>query len=182
VGSFPLAERVVLGRMLERGVNAPLTTSAGRLFDAVAALVGFAGRVTFEGEAAMGLEWSADARERGAYPLPVVAAEGGTLVLDWAPMLDEILSDLERGTERGVIAARFHGALVGAVVEVAARVGERHVALSGGCFQNRRLTEQLADALEARGHEVLLHERVPPNDGGLALGQIAVAAARIGMG
>jgi hydrogenase maturation protein HypF len=92
-----------------------------------------------------------------------------------------VLEDVRRGVPRGLISARFHNGLVRAAVNVAAVVGEERVALSGGCFQNRLLTERLAAALEQAGHTVLLHALVPPNDGGVSLGQIVVAAAQLGI-
>jgi hydrogenase maturation protein HypF len=100
-------------------------------------------------------------------------------VLDWQPMIEAILEDLQNGIDRGMMAARFHNALVAAAVDVAQTTGAERVALSGGCFQNRFLTERLASRLEERGHRVLLHRQVPPNDGGISLGQIAVAAATL---
>jgi len=183
---FDDAELKVMGRMLDRGLNCPVTTSMGRLFDAVAALVGLHPSVTFEGEAAMALEWLADPAERGAYPVDSTPSPGLTgarppLVLDWRPLLEAVLDDIRRGVPRGVIAARFHNGLVRAAVNVAAAVGEERVALSGGCFQNRLLTERLAAALEQAGRTVLLHAQVPPNDGGVSLGQIVVAAAQLGI-
>ena len=205
VRAFSASERHLLGRMLARGVNAPVTTSAGRLFDGVAALIGMQQEVNFEGQAAMALEFAADPAERNAYPIALVQQEMGAasedsllregkvssnapllprplappLILDWQPMVEAILADLRAGVERGVIAARFHGALVEAIVAVARSVGEPRVALTGGCFQNRLLTERAADRLERAGFEVLLHRLVPPNDGGISLGQVAVAAAQL---
>jgi hydrogenase maturation protein HypF len=185
-GLFDETELRVVGRMLKQGLNSPVTTSMGRLFDAVAALVGLHPSVTFEGEAAMALEWLADPAERGAYPvdlLPGTAPAGvrPPIVLDWGPLLDAVLEDVRRGVPRGVISARFHNGLVCAAVAVAGAVGEERVALSGGCFQNRLLTERLAAALELAGHTVLQHALVPPNDGGVSLGQIVVAAAQLGI-
>ena len=185
---FDETELAILERMLASGINCPVTTSMGRLFDGVAALLGLHPSVTFEGEAAMALEWAADPAERGAYPLDLLPAPapGGTsgpqagrppAVLDWGPLLEAVLEDVRRGAPREVIAARFHNGLVSAAVTVAASVGEERVALSGGCFQNRLLTERLAAALERAGHVVLLHQHVPPNDGGVSLGQVVVAAA-----
>jgi len=190
------AERKLLAQMLGRGVNAPITTSAGRLFDGIAALIGLHGVISFEGQAAMALEFAADGRETGAYE--VVIEEGRetsnvkretsnvtfyasrfTLLLDWAPWVAGALADLRRGVSQGIIAARFHNALVEAIAAVAQRVGATRVALSGGCFQNRLLTERAADRLRRAGFEVLLHRQVPPNDGGISLGQVAVAAARL---
>ena len=196
--AFSVSERHLLSRMLARGVNAPLTTSAGRLFDGVAALIGMQQEVSFEGQAAMALEFAADMRESGAYPFvlttPAPNCDGrrcgddegrGTTdqdapsIVDWQPMIEAILADLRAGVERGIIAARFHGALVDSIIAVALSVGQPRVALTGGCFQNRLLTERAAERLERAGFEVILHRLVPPNDGGISLGQIAVAAARL---
>ena len=187
VRAFSVSERHLLRRMLARGVNAPVTTSAGRLFDGVAALIGMQQEVSFEGQAAMALEFAADVREGGAYPFVLTKRtkdEGRRSkmrpsVLDWQPMVEAILADLRAGVERGIIAARFHNALVDAIIAVARSVGQPRVALTGGCFQNRLLTERVADRLERAGFEVILHRLVPPNDGGISLGQVAVAAARL---
>jgi len=150
----------------------------GRLFDGLAALVGLHPTATFEGEAAMALESVADPAERGAYPVGLGTGVA-PIVLDWEPLLAAALEDLGRGVGRRVVAARFHNGLVRAAVEVARLVGEERVALSGGCFQNRLLTERLAAALERAGHTVLLHAQVPPNDGGVSLGQVLIAAATL---
>ncbi|MEO8197765.1 MAG: carbamoyltransferase HypF [Thermoanaerobaculia bacterium] len=206
VATFSTAERTILGKMLATGWNAPWTSSMGRLFDGVAALLGIGGgigdgdgdgdgaRVSYEGEAAMALEFAADPRERGTYPLPLVAgvAPAGLAPgqlrrdtlheLDWRPMVAALLADRARGEAVPRMAARFHQALVDgalAVARLAAGEGIARVALSGGCFQNRLLSERLAASLRADHFEVLLHRAVPPNDGGIALGQIAVAAARL---
>jgi hydrogenase maturation protein HypF len=104
------------------------------------------------------------------------------LELDWRPLLEAILADLARGVARDRIARRFHRGLAEAIAAAAAAVGEERVALTGGCFQNRRLTEAAARRLERAGHRVLLHRAVPPNDGGIALGQVMVAAARLEQG
>ena len=159
----PAAQRDFLFRMIERGVNAPLTTSVGRLFDAVASLSGVAHCSRFEGQAAMRLE-----REIGpvcgtaAYPLP----DG-----DWAPLIAAVVEDVSHCVERGEIALKFHNALVKWISSVAEQVGERQVVLSGGVFQNTYLVERAAAVLEARGFSVFTHHHVPCNDGGLALGQ-----------
>jgi hydrogenase maturation protein HypF len=177
VAAFAESERRLITAALQRGVNAPVTTSAGRLFDAAAALAGLQQQVAFEGQAAMSLEFAADPVERGAYPFPLVNG-----VLDWQPLVASLLADVRSGVATGVVSARFHNGLVRAIVEVAQHVGERRVALTGGCFQNRLLVERAAASLEAAGFEALLHREVPPNDGGISLGQLAVAAARSGAG
>ena len=176
---FSDSERSILARMLERGLNTPVTTSVGRLFDAMAALLGLHQQTTFEGQAAMAVELVADRFERGAYPIELTTGEGDVTVVDWRGMFREILEDLRRGTDRGTISARFHNALVAGVVAFAQR-GDRDVlALSGGCFQNALLVNRATEELTKAGFRVLLHRQVPPNDGGIALGQLCVAAAKI---
>jgi hydrogenase maturation protein HypF len=182
IASFSPTGRSVLTHMLGRGIHAPRTTSAGRLFDGVAALLGLASIVTFEGQAAAALEFAADPEERGAYPFVIGAGRGAPAVVDWRPAVARLLSDLAGGVPCAAIAARFHNGLAAAIAAVAHGVGEHRVALTGGCFQNRRLTEGATQRLRARGHEVLLHRQVPPNDGGVSLGQAAVAAARLACG
>ncbi|MBM3127909.1 MAG: carbamoyltransferase HypF [Chloroflexi bacterium] len=196
IRAFSRAERKTLAQMLSRGINAPITTSAGRLFDGIAALIGLHQHVSFEGQAAMAVEYLADASVTEAYTLQV-KDEGGRMkdesfdfaqdpssfilhpssfILDWESLLRAVLGDLSRGVERGMIAARFHNALVEAIVAVAQKIGEENVALSGGCFQNRLLTERAATRLAQAGFRVLLHQQVPPNDGCIAFGQVVVAA------
>jgi hydrogenase maturation protein HypF len=176
----------VLGGMIARHVNAPLASSCGRLFDAVAAAVGFCrDRALYEGQPAMLLEAVADnaalADDRAAYPFTIAEApSAGLLHLDPTPMWVALLDDIVADTPVPVIAARFHAGLAIAIARMVAalRVTGR-VALSGGVFQNRLLLEQVMRHLTAQGLEVLTHRSVPANDGGLALGQAAVAAARM---
>ncbi len=158
------------------------------MFDGVAALLGVRNRVSYEGQAALELEMLIDADGAGepAYEFGVAAAEG-RLQVDPAPMIRHLVADLASGCEPGRLSARFHNGLAQAVVEVCQRLrdplGALPVALSGGVFQNRYLTERTAKLLRQAGFEVLLHRQVPPNDGGLALGQAAIAgAADIGSG
>jgi hydrogenase maturation protein HypF len=180
--TFSDGERRVLATMLERGVGSPLTSSMGRLFDGIAALLGLRQRSTFEGEAALALEHAADRRERGSYPFPLVAEPrpGVPAELDWRPLVEAVLADAQGGVAVERIAGRFHNALVDAVLHCAHMAGLPHVALTGGCFQNRLLLERGTARLERAGFVTLLHRRVPPNDGGIALGQVAVAAAALG--
>ena len=164
-------EDAVLRRMIERGVNAPLTSSVGRLFDVVASMAGVARESRFEGQAAMLLERAVDgANIVDGYPLPV--RDG---VADWAPLIEAVRRDVERGEAQASIAARFHNALAEWIAEAAARSGVRQVALSGGVFQNGYLVERAAALLEGRGFAVYTHQRVPANDGGIALGQAALS-------
>jgi hydrogenase maturation protein HypF len=162
------AELATLRTMLERQLNSPITTSAGRLFDAFASLLGVRQVASFEGQAAMELEYAlAGSTEEAALPY-AVREEGGRLVLDWEPAVRAVLAKPAPPN----LPARFHNMLVEMAVDVAARVGEPNVVLSGGCFQNRYLTERMVARLRAAGHRPYWHQRVPPNDGGIALGQI----------
>src|SRR4051795_386563 len=159
------------------GLAAPVTTSAGRLFDAVSALCGLRATVTYEGQAAADLEAACDPGERGTYPLPV---EPG-FVLDARETIRAVARDAAAGLATGVIAARFHRALADAIARACVEIAGRHdtelVVLSGGVFQNVRLLAGASARLEAAGLRVLVPERLPPNDGGISFGQAAVAAA-----
>ncbi|MFZ0888825.1 MAG: hypothetical protein WA005_10260, partial [Candidatus Binataceae bacterium] len=172
---FDPRELAALLRMAERGINAPLTTSVGRLFDAVAALAGVRERASFEGQAAMELEYAIGGRPQaqGAYPIALKGAS--PIVGDWAPLIEALLEDLERRVAPALISARFHNALVRFALEVARRVGCRQVVLGGGCFQNAYLALRLRAGLIAAGCEVFCPRLVPPNDAAIALGQILVA-------
>jgi hydrogenase maturation protein HypF len=154
-------------------VNCPLTSSAGRLFDAVASILGLRHRASFEGQAAMELEFAIDdCATEDSYEMPL-GADG---VIDWAPAVRTILADVKRKRSAAEISAKFHNALVETIVAVACRAGEPYVALSGGCFQNKVLAERAIRRLREEGFRPAWHQRVPPNDGGIALGQIAGAA------
>jgi hydrogenase maturation protein HypF len=167
----------LLRTVLERGVNAPVTSSAGRLFDAVSALVAPRERIAFEGQAAMELEFALDESAEGQpYPIELRDSPRGAAVVDWEPTVRAILGDLGDGVPPGRISTRFHDALVEAVAAVARRVGEPRVVLTGGCFQNRYLTERTQTRLRRDGFQVYWHQRVPPGDGGIALGQLVSAA------
>jgi hydrogenase maturation protein HypF len=168
VRAFSPHERATLVAMLEKRLHTPRTSSAGRLFDAVAALVGLRQTCTFEGQAAMELEWSLEGFEtEDRYD---VADE------DWEPIVRGVVGDLRRGVPVGRMAARFHNSLTEIIVRVATRVGDEKVALGGGCFQNRALVERTVRKLRAGGFRPYWHQRVPPNDGGIALGQLAALA------
>ena len=157
--------------MCRSGFGAPVTTSAGRLFDAVAALCGLRSEVTYEGQAAVELEAACDLGEPGAYPMPS---------LDARPAVEAIVRDLAAGLPVPAIAMRFHRGLARATADALEATGLPVAVLSGGVFQNRVLLELCARELERRGLRVLVPELLPPNDGGIAYGQAAVAAARAG--
>jgi hydrogenase maturation protein HypF len=179
VRAFSAKERTVLAQMIETGLNAPVTTSAGRLFDAVASLLDLSQRTRYEGQAAMALEAAADPLEDGSWPLPLVPRENAPAILDWEPLVHALLEDLGKGVNASALAARFHNSLVDGIVRTAQLAGEERVALTGGCFQNRFLLMRAAKRLSTLGFEVLLHREVPPNDGGISLGQVLAGARHL---
>jgi hydrogenase maturation protein HypF len=169
-----------IAAMAERGINAPLTSSAGRLFDAVAALIGVRDVISYEGQAAIELEQLADPAELAGYPARI--DEGDQLRVIGADLIRAVVDDIRGGTGPAIVAARFHNGVAGAIVRTCsvlrARTGHGVVALSGGVFQNLLLLDRTVSQLQAGGFRVLVHSRVPPNDGGISLGQVAVAGAR----
>ena len=176
-------EALVLA-MLDKQIQSPVTTSMGRLFDAVASMLGLCHVMSFEGQAAMALEQEglrASVQGDGTYPIPVTAKEEGPLrwILDWRPMIKLIAEDLRIGVERSRIAYQFHRSMAELIVQVAELVGLRHVVLTGGCFQNVLLLDLAVARLEAAGFVPLTHRHVPPNDGGLSLGQAVIAANQL---
>jgi hydrogenase maturation protein HypF len=171
-----------LSRAIDRGLNTPLTSSAGRLFDAVASLLGLCDSVEFEAQAAMELEALAEPSADRIYATGLTEADG-TIIVRTQDIICAVVEDLLRETAQATISARFHATLVDMLVEVCGLIRQRTgigaVALSGGVFQNAWLLEGALHALEAGGFEVYSHRQVPANDGGLALGQAAVAARRM---
>ncbi|HXG56711.1 MAG TPA: carbamoyltransferase HypF [Vicinamibacterales bacterium] len=173
----------ILLRMMDRRINAPMTSSAGRLFDAVAALAEVRHIVSFEGQAAMELEWlSAAAPDDGEYPHEIAALDD-RMVLDTRPLIRAAAADARAGRPAGAIGRRFHRGLAAAITAVCARLCETsgidRVILTGGVFLNGLLTTECTARLERAGLRVFRHRLVPPNDGGLSLGQLTVAAARL---
>lgn len=169
---FSQTELRMLRRMLGQGINSPFTSSAGRLFDAVAALSGLRQRVSYEGQAAMELEYAIVPGISDAYDFNVT--EQYPLVIDWQPAMVEILHDA-RQENPGLIAAKFHNMLAEIIVRIARAVGQPQVALTGGCFQNKHLTERSVLRLREEGFHPVWHRRIPPNDAGIAPGQIIAA-------
>lgn len=164
------------------GVSAPQTSSAGRLFDAVAAIAGVRDRINYEGQAAVELEQLADPAEREVYEAGAETDGGESFRLRGADLVRRSVEDLRGGVAPGIVAARFHRGVAAAIVTGCQRARESSglsvVALSGGVFQNQLLLNTTADMLEECGFRVFTHGRVPTNDGGISLGQIAVVAAR----
>lgn len=169
---MPPIEMITLKGMLQRRFNSPVTSSLGRLFDVVASLVNVRQQVHFEGQAAMELEFAiGDGVTDSCYDLPLVAGQPVD-VLDWSRMIQAILTDVNNGVSVAQISAKFHNALAEAVVAIARKCGETRVALSGGCFQNRYLLERVVTRLREEHFQAYWHQRVPTNDGGIALGQV----------
>ena len=175
--SFTSRDMKTLFAAMARSVNSPRASSMGRLFDGVAALVGLPRVISFEGEAAMALEFADDETANDAYPLPL--RPGTPLVADWEPLVRGVLADRAAGVPLGRISGRFHNALAELALATAQRAGVKQAALSGGCFQNALLSDRVGRRLSAAGFSVYTQRRVPPGDGGIALGQICVAARRI---
>ncbi|WP_208456496.1 MULTISPECIES: carbamoyltransferase HypF [unclassified Burkholderia] len=180
VAAFAARERQLFAAMLGQGVHSPWTSSAGRLFDAAAAIVGLCAQSSFEGEAAIALEGAA-MRAARAHPLdaPVLREEGGAWIADWRPMFASLTEATGECVPAEALARAFHDAFACLVVAVARRIGIRCVLLTGGCFQNAVLAGTTLSQLRAEGFDARCHCRVPPNDGGLAVGQAAFAARRL---
>jgi hydrogenase maturation protein HypF len=172
---------------LNADVNAPLTSSCGRLFDAVASLVGLHDEVDFEAQAAIALEFAAtgapEASRSEPYPTLLHEERGQPIILSFLPAIREIIQDMRVGISPATAAARFHAAVIAGctetVLRIAARNGLRTVALSGGSFQNALLLEGLQRALTELQFTVLTHTQVPANDGGVSLGQAVIAQQRM---
>jgi hydrogenase maturation protein HypF len=172
----------VIDTMLQRRVNTIPTSSAGRLFDAVASLIGLRHTVSFEGQAAMMLEAEASS-ESATDPYEFAINGSAPANIDLRPMIREIVGDVEAGAAQSRIAARFHVTLIAVIAEVCRRMRSdlqlNRVCLSGGCFQNALLLEGCLDVLRGDGFEVFSHREVPANDGGISLGQAAIACEQL---
>jgi hydrogenase maturation protein HypF len=202
--AFDSGELLLLRQMLTKNINSPVTSSAGRLFDAVSSLIGIRDVVKFEGQAAMELEWAIDGvKTEETYRFTIFQPEADAplahdcrvpsdrsgdvrceqaregrkalLVVDWAPMIVEIIEDLKAKVPNAMVSAKFHNTLTSMIVDVTRRVGEKRIVLTGGCFQNKYLTERTVQQLEENGFKAYWHQRVPPNDGGISLGQVYAA-------
>jgi hydrogenase maturation protein HypF len=173
---LPEAEVRTLTTVITQRINAPRTSSVGRWFDAVAALTGICTRSTFEGQAAMALEWKANVDDAAPPYAFDLEEEGAFTVIHLRRMLAALIDDIRRGVPPGEMAARFHHTLAEAAIGLAKTQPERQVVLSGGCFQNRHLAELCIHRLRSEGFTPYWHQQVPPNDGGISLGQAWVAA------
>lgn len=172
--AFTKSELSILRTALKQKINTPITSSVGRLFDAVASIVGLCQQSTFEGQAAMELEFALmDFQTECMYSFEL-EEKNDLIVVNWAPMLREILADTQSFVPVGNISAKFHNTLAAIIVDVAIHTSEEKVVLSGGCFQNKYLTERVVSVLTSSKKNKFRsywHQRIPPNDGGIALGQ-----------
>ena len=174
-------EAEIILRMIQGKVNTPFTSSCGRLFDAVSSLIGVRHRTAYEGQAAIELEMCQKKNEKGKYSWGL-KREGFPWTILVAEMIREIVEDLVRGTDRGVISSRFHNSMVCLFLETCVKLrdetGLNRVAMSGGVFQNVTIMKGLTASLRDAGFQVYSHCRVPTNDGGLSLGQAVCAGMR----
>jgi hydrogenase maturation protein HypF len=177
VAAFTPRELAVLKSMLHGGLNSPLTSSAGRLFDIAASLIGLRQVSTFEGQAAMELEFAIARGTSESYPFRLEDSDS-CVIVNWSPIMECVLDDRKKAVETGLIAAKFHNTMVEIIVAVAKRIGEARVVLSGGCFQNVCLTERAVSRLAEEGYMPYWHRLIPPNDGGISFGQAVVAASQ----
>ena len=161
----------VISNMMNKNINSPLTSSAGRLFDAVSSLLGICQTSTYEGQAAMMLEFAADRNELGDYPFGVI--EDDKLIIDWRPLIENMILECKNGFSNSIISAKFHNTLAKIILSVSEKLAVKKVILSGGCFQNGLLLERTIELLQINSYKVYWHQRIPPNDGGISLGQIA---------
>ena len=186
VGAFGASERKIIAAMLRQGLNSPWTSSAGRLFDAVASVIGVRQISRYEGQAAMELEWLAErSTDSGAYDFAInpPVENDAPAEVDWAPMVRTMMAEVARNPRPETMARKFHNTLaemIASAVTGPANEGSAvPVLLTGGCFQNRLLTELTVARLQACGVKVYWHQRVPPNDGGISLGQVVAAARKL---
>jgi len=166
--------------MMNKGINSPVTSSCGRLFDAVASLAGIRDVMSFEGQAPIELEMAIDEPHDLSYPYQVAAQDiGADFIISFEPMIREIVADIGINKTAAFISGRFHNTIAQVIADICGRISQREgiklVALSGGVFQNLYLLTRTVDLLRQKQFRVLTHEQVPTNDGGIALGQAVIA-------
>jgi hydrogenase maturation protein HypF len=173
--AFDKEKLSVITKMLEQGLNSPVTSSAGRLFDAVSSIIGMRQVMRYEGQAAMELEFAiGDIKINESYPFEAKNNEE-LVVVNWERLILSIVDDYRNNVAPGLISAKFHNSMAEIIVECARQSGGKKIVLSGGCFQNKYLLERSVDRLTQEGFRPYFHQRIPPNDGGIALGQIMAA-------
>lgn len=180
IKSFNNQELNILHRMLDKDINAPITSSMGRLFDGIASILGICQRVSYEGQAAMELEYAiANCRTDKAYSFkliqPLNTATNAPIVIDWTVIITEILTDMINQISTAEISAKFHNTLIEIIIAVAKQIGRKQIVLTGGCWQNKYLTEKAIALLKQENFVPYWHHQIPGNDGGIAVGQIVAA-------
>ena len=180
VRGYSETELQLIKDMLVGNLNCPRTSSVGRMFDAVSSILNIHQRISFEGQAAMELEFMLDnvATDK-YYEIPVTQDDSGLYILDWSGMYRAIITDFDNNVDPAEISARFHNSLVEAIITIVSAIKIKTVVLSGGCFQNKYLTERSIARLTDEGYDPVWHRQVPPNDGGISLGQIKAVADNI---
>ncbi|MEC4895062.1 MAG: carbamoyltransferase HypF [Oscillatoria sp. PMC 1050.18] len=178
IQAFSSQELTILQQMLRRGVNTPMTSSIGRLFDAIASLLNLTQITSFEGQGAMQLEFLT-VRHKTQEAYPVRLANTIPLQIDWQPMVEAIVADIQNSLPLPEISTKFHHALIQSLVKIAHTCHQSQVILTGGCFQNQYLLENSLTALQQAGFSAIVHHHIPPNDGGIALGQILGALSQL---
>jgi hydrogenase maturation protein HypF len=177
LSAFTPQELNILTKMYHNKINSPLTSSVGRLFDGISALLGIIEQVTYEGEAAMRLEFIAnDLLTSETYPFAWTSKEDICSYIDWKPMIKNIINDYINKKSLSLIAAKFHQTLVAIIVKVAQNMPSKNIVLAGGCFQNKYLLKNTINTLKKYNLSPYYSQKIPINDGGLALGQIAFAS------
>lgn len=170
---FKENEIEIIKQMLDKNINSPVTTSMGRLFDGVSAILGIRRKASFEAQAAMELEFATDDVNTNDYlEYNIETQSNGSYIIDWHPLVIDIVNRLNEGADKNILAAMFHNTLSEIIADIAGRVGIEKVLLTGGCFQNKYLLEGSIRKLKNAGFKVYWHQRVPANDGGISLGQM----------
>ena len=174
----------IIMEMIEKDINAPKTSSLGRFFDGIAAMLGIRSHVAFEGQAAMELEMAAETWTGDLYEYAWSSEE--PVQVDPHPIITGVVRDIEKGFPSSMVSGKFHATLMAMFTDlcqvIRKKTGLSRVALSGGCFQNAILLSGLLKRLDEKGFHVLTHENVPANDGGIALGQAVIADAIVRRG
>jgi hydrogenase maturation protein HypF len=170
---FSKQELAIIKSMLAKNINSPVTSSVGRLFDGVASILGIQKQVSFEGEAAMQLEFTAmKVKTQSCYPFELLFDLSAPIIIDWIGIIKAILDDLKRGESLTIIAAKFQNTLVEIIIAIATRFNVKQVVLTGGCFQNKYLLDRSISKLKESNFSPYWNQKIPTNDGGIALGQI----------
>jgi hydrogenase maturation protein HypF len=172
-GLLPVSDGRLILKMIEKKINSPMTSSVGRMFDAVGAILGIRSRSNFEGQTAMEVEWSAfDSDDSESYPYTIIEENPDLQRIQWNEMLQAIVAEKNQGISVSTICRRFHNTLTSMIVSMAKKSGMKKIVLSGGCFQNRILLETTVARLTEIGCTPYWHQRIPSNDGGISAGQI----------